>query len=69
MADTSAMKLNGTLAGFGKTLMSTIKWSIASSMIQGFVGGCQKAVGHLKDLNEALNDIRIVTGYSNIQMN
>lgn len=68
MADTSAMKLSGTLADFGKTLMSTIKWSIASSMIQGFVGGCQKAVGHLKDLNEALNDIRIVTGYSTTQM-
>ena len=64
MADISAMKLNGALAGFGKTLMSTIKWSVASSMIQGFVGGCQKAVGHLEDLNKALNDIRIVTGYS-----
>ena len=45
----------------GRTLANTIKWQISSSLIHGFMGSIQKAFGYAQDLNESLNNIRIVT--------
>ena len=48
----------------GTTLSNTIRWQLSSSAIHAFVGGIQTAFGYAEDLNESLNNIRIVTGQS-----
>jgi sulfite reductase alpha subunit-like flavoprotein len=57
-------KMSKTLSSMGTTLLNTIKWSISSSAINAFTSSIQEAVTHAKNLNTALNEIRIVTGYS-----
>ena len=44
------------------TLKNTARWQLSSSMLHGFMGTLQSAYGYAKDLNESLNNIRIVTG-------
>ena len=46
------------------TLKNTARWQISASIIQGFQGALQKAYGYAQDLNESLNNIRIVTNAS-----
>lgn len=46
------------------TLKNTARWQISSSMLHGFMGAVSTAYGYAKDLNESLNNIRIVTGAS-----
>ena len=46
------------------TLKNTAKWQLSSNVMHGFQGELQKAYGYAKDLNESLNNIRIVTGYN-----
>ena len=50
------------------TLKNTAKWQLSSSIVHGLMGGLQSAYGYAKDLNESLNNIRIVTGNSVEQM-
>lgn len=50
------------------TLKNTARWQISSSILHGFMGALQSAYGYAQDLNESLNDIRIVTGQSVEQM-
>ena len=52
----------------GKTLMNTIRWSIASSAINTVTGSIQKAWSFTKQLDSSLNDIRIVTEKSSDEM-
>lgn len=49
---------------FKTTLMNTARWQISSSVLHGFMGALQGAYGYAQDLNESLNNIRIVTGAS-----
>ena len=63
-AQTPMLNVSNAIAEFGKTLVNTVKWQLASNLIHGIQGALQAAVSHAKDLNSALNDIRIVTGYS-----
>ena len=63
-AQTPMLNISNAIAEFGKTLVNTVKWQLASNLIHGIQGALQAAVSHAKDLNSALNDIRIVTGYS-----
>ena len=63
-AQTPMLNVSNAIAEFGKTLVNTVKWQLASNVIHGIQGALQAAVSHAKDLNSALNDIRIVTGYS-----
>lgn len=51
-----------------KTLMNTIRWSIASSAINTVTGSIQKAWSFTKQLDSSLNDIRIVTEKSSDEM-
>ena len=44
------------------TMKNTARWQLSSSVLQGFTGALQTAYGYAKDLNESLNNIRIVTG-------
>lgn len=59
---------NAMLQQFATTLKNTARWQISSSILHGFMGAIQSAYGYAKDLNESLNDIRIVTSQSTEQM-
>lgn len=50
------------------TLKNTAKWQLSSSVLHGFMGAIQSAYGYAQDLNESLNNIRIVTGQNTDQM-
>ena len=56
------------LESMGKTLGNTIKWSIASGIVNMFTGSVQKAWSYTQKLDESLNNIRIVTEKSNEEM-
>ena len=56
------------LDSLGKTLANTIKWTISSSLMQGVTRSISQAYGFAKNLDGALNDIRIVTGKSADEM-
>ena len=56
------------LTKLGTTLANTIRWQISSRMLYGFIGSIQSAFNYAKDLNENLNNIRIVTGQNVDQM-
>lgn len=55
---------NAALTEMWTTLKNTARWQISSSILHGFTKTLSSAVGYAKDLNESLNDIRIVTGKS-----
>ena len=63
-AEAPMVKVNKRLKDFGTTLANTVKWQIASEAVHAISGMLTAAVTHAEDLNKALNDIRIVTGYS-----
>lgn len=67
-ADASALTLGSRLGGLLTTLKNTARWQISSSILHGFMGALQGAYGYAQDLNESLNNIRIVTGQSTDQM-
>ena len=56
------------LDALGTTLANTIKWTISSSLMQGVTNSISQAYGFAKNLDSALNDIRIVTGQSANEM-
>ena len=55
-------RTSSLLAKMGTTLTNTIRWQISTSILNNFTGAIQKAYGYAQDLNESLNNIRIVTG-------
>ena len=61
-------RTNALLAETWTTLKNTARWQFSSSLLHGFVGSVQQAYGYAQDLNESLNNIRIVTGQSADQM-
>ena len=63
-ADYPMFKLNSRLAEMWTTLKNTARWQLSSSMLHGFMGAVQKATSYAQDLDESLNNIRIVTGQS-----
>lgn len=63
-AERPVITISNRLSKLGDTLKNTIRWQISTSVLQGFTGAIQKAYNYTKDLNQNLNDIRIVTGYS-----
>lgn len=67
-AETPMLKVNKRLVDFGKTLKNTIKWQAASSAVNMVSSSLTAAVSHAESLNKALNEIRIVTGYSTDSM-
>lgn len=50
------------------TMKNTMRWQISSSIFHGLISGFSTAYRYAEDLNESLNNIRIVTGYSTDQM-
>ena len=67
-ADTPVTRINAKLTDLGVTLKNTAKWQISSSVLHGFMGAVQSAYEYAQDLNESLNNIRIVTGQNIDQM-
>ena len=59
---------NSIVSRMGTTMMNTIKWTFASSMIQQFTNGIRQAFQYVQALDASLTDIRIVTGDSTEQM-
>lgn len=50
------------------TMKNTVRWQITSGFLTGFTGAIGDAYRYAKDLNESLNNIRIVTGKSTAEM-
>ena len=50
------------------TLKNTLRWQVSTTALNTFIGALESAYGYSKDLNESLNNIRIVTGKSVEQM-
>lgn len=67
-AEAPIRQTNAALHNLGITLINTIKWQLSSSMIHGVINSFNSAIKHAQSLNNALNDIRIVTGYSTDSM-
>lgn len=62
-ADSQTWSMSSRMQSMMNTLGNTAKWMVASSAISVVTRGFQDAISHAEDLNKALNDIRIVTGY------
>lgn len=67
-AEAPTLRINKHLATMWDNLKKTAGWQISSSIIHGAMGAVQQAYGYAQDLNESLNNIRIVTGQSADQM-
>lgn len=67
-AELPLRRTNSLLKEFGTTLANTARWQISSSILHRFMGSLQTAYGYAQDLNESLNNIRIVTGQTTDQM-
>ena len=61
-AEIPTKRLNANLLALGQTLKNTVRWQLSSSMIMGFTTAIRDAYNYAQDLNESLNNIRIVTG-------
>ena len=61
-AEIPLKRSNSLLTEFWTTLKNTARWQISSSLLHGFMGAIHSAYGYAQDLNESLNNIRIVTG-------
>ena len=64
MAEAPVFSLDGAFKKLGTTIANTIRWQIATVMIQGVSSALSEAYRYAEDLNKSLTDIRIVTGYS-----
>ena len=67
-AEAPIKRSNALMTELWTTLKNTARWQISSSILHGFMGSLQSAYGYAQDLNESLNNIRIVTGQSVEQM-
>lgn len=67
-AEIPLRRSSGLLTQFATTLKNTVRWQLSSSVLHGFMGAVQGAYGYAQDLNESLNNIRIVTGQNTDQM-
>lgn len=63
-AQAPTMRLNGILNEMFVTIKNVARFQISSSIIHGLIGGVQSAFHYAQNLNESLNNIRIVTGDS-----
>lgn len=63
-AEVPTKRISASLAALGTTLKNTAKWQLSSSMLHGFMSAVQTSYRYAQDLNESLNNIRIVTGES-----
>ena len=67
-AEVPLQKTNGMMSQLWTTMKNTMKWQISAAVIQGFTKSIGEAFTYAKDLNRSLNDISIVTGMANEDM-
>ena len=67
-SETPLRQTAGLVDKLWDSLKRTAGWQLSSSMIHGFMGAVQSAYGYAQNLNQSLNNIRIVTGQSTEQM-
>lgn len=61
-------RTNKLVDEMAQTMKNTIKWGLSSGLWNQMLSNTQQAYGYIKNLDTALNDIRIVTGQSAEQM-
>lgn len=67
-AEVPLRRANTLISEMWVTLKNTARWQLSSSMLHGFMGAVQTAYGYAQNLNQSLNEIRIVTGASTDEM-
>lgn len=67
-AELPMMRAGKLLDSMYITMKNTLKWQLSSSALNAFSGAISTAYNYSKDLNQSLNDIRIVSGQSVAQM-
>ena len=67
-AEVPLIHVNQRLNEMWTTMKNTARWQLSSSVLHGFMGAVQSAYGYAQDLNESLNNIRIVSGQNTDQM-
>lgn len=60
-AEIPLKKTNALVDKLWTALKNTVTWQISSSITTGFIKAVSSAYGYAQDLNESLNNIRIVT--------
>jgi len=60
--DVPLKQTNKILTNMMTTLKNTAKWEMSSAAIHGLESAFSNAVSYVTDLNEALTDIRVVSG-------
>ena len=65
---TVTKRTNKIIDEMAQTMKNTVKWGLSSGAWNKALGSAQQAYGYIKNLDTALNDIRIVTGQSADQM-
>ena len=68
LAEVPLKRSSKLLSEFATTMKNTVRWQLTSSMLHSFMGAMSSAYGYAQDLNESLNNIRIVTGQNTEQM-
>lgn len=67
-AEVPLKRTSTLLSNFATTLKNTAKWQISSSILHGFMSSVSSAYNYAQDLNESLNNIRIVSKQNTDQM-
>ena len=63
-----AVTVNSTMAKIANTFSNTVRWGITASIFQEMMGSIQGAVSYMKDLDESLTQIQMVTNSSKEDM-
>ena len=67
-ADSPLRRTNAALDKMWTTMKNTARWQISSTALRALTTGVREAFDYAKDLNESLNNIRIVTGKNTEEM-
>lgn len=67
-ADVPLKRTSALVSEMWTVMKNTARWQISSSALHSFTGAISSAYRYAEDLNESLNNIRIVTGQSTDQM-
>lgn len=62
------MNVNTTLSKIANTFSNTVRWGITASIFQEMMSSVQGAVSYMKDLDESLTNIQMVTNSSKEDM-
>lgn len=67
-ADVPLKRTSALVSEMWTVMKNTARWQISSSALHSFTGAISSAHRYAEDLNESLNNIRVVTGQSTDQM-